>query len=183
MQTTIRVVRHTHLPPRTIESVRSLFDAEYYEKFGPWDPDCPYGYSPADVHVIATNGLGIVGHVGFQRRLIDVGTVEVPVGGTGGVLVAPQARGAGLGALLMSRVREAMHTAGVDFGYLGCREDVAPFYTSCGWHRIRARERCFSRLDGTTIIESVDAPILICAATKTAESWPAGPIDLRGTPW
>nr|WP_236818533.1 GNAT family N-acetyltransferase [Arthrobacter sp. FW306-2-2C-D06B] len=124
-----------------------------------------------------------MGHVGFQRRLIDVGSIEVPVGGTGGVLVASRARGTGLGTLLMRRVREAMHTAGVDFGYLGCREDVAPFYESCWWQRIRTRARCFSRLDGTTVIESTDTPILICSAAKPVASWPSGPIDLRGTPW
>lgn len=85
MQTTIRVVRHSHLLRGTIEGLRSLFDAEYYETFGVWDPDHPYGYSPADVHVLATNSLGIIGHVGFQRTLIDVGSTEVPVGGIGGV--------------------------------------------------------------------------------------------------
>ncbi|UKA59385.1 GNAT family N-acetyltransferase [Arthrobacter sp. FW306-2-2C-D06B] len=183
MQTTIRVVRHSHLLRGTIEGLRSLFDAEYYETFGVWDPDCPYGYSPADVHVLAFDGLGLIGHVGFQRRLIDVGPVGVLVGGTGGVIVARRVRRAGLGTVLMGRAREAMETAGVDFGYLGCREDVAPFYESCGWRRIRAQERCLSRRDRTTVVESVDTPIMICSAVKSAESWPAGLIDLRGTPW
>lgn len=183
MQTTIRVVRHSHLDSGTIEGLRSLFDAEYYETFGVWDPDHPYGYSPADVHVLAFDGLGLLGHVGFQTRLIGVGPIGILVGGTGGVLVAPRARGTGLGTLLMRCTRVAMETAGADFGYLGCREEIAPFYDSCGWRRIRAQERCFSRLDGTTIIESVDSPILICSAGKTTASWPAGPIDLRGTPW
>jgi hypothetical protein len=84
----------------------------------------------------------------------------------------------------MHRAQEAMRqTQGVEFGYLGCRPAVVPFYEAAGWHRIHAVERHLSRLDPTSVIESDSAPILICAAARIAEQWPEGDIDLRGGAW
>lgn len=129
----IDVISHDRLTVQDVARLRALFDAEYHAHFGAWDPDQPYGYAPHDVHIIARRGASVVGHVGWERRVIGVGTADVTVAGVGGVLISPRARGDRVGARLMVRATESMAAAGdVRFGYLGCREEVVPFYESCG---------------------------------------------------
>ena len=66
-----------------------------------------------------------------------VGGDEVEIAGVGGVLISDVVRGERVGRRLMDSAAESMKTAGgVAFGYLGCREEVVSFYTSCGWTRI-----------------------------------------------
>ncbi|PPF71027.1 GNAT family N-acetyltransferase [Clavibacter michiganensis] len=179
----IEVVRHEDLSRTRLEQLQVLFDHEYLDDHGPWTPDAPYGYSPADVHVLVTHGSELAAHAGFQRRVIAVGVHDVAVGGTGGVLVSERARGGGLGGRLMSRLARTMRsTAGVEYGYLGCRPEVAPFYASSGWRPVAADERSRSRRDGTVVV-TTDDPILILPVTRAVSAWPAGVIDLRGTPW
>lgn len=76
-----------------LNRLRLLFDSEYLGAFGAWDPEQPYGYAAHDVHIIARVGDRIVGHVGWARREISVGTEIVEVAGVGGVLIAKEMRG------------------------------------------------------------------------------------------
>jgi aminoglycoside 2'-N-acetyltransferase I len=177
-----RVVTHPSLTGSQLAALRELFDREYFAEYGVWDPDQPYGYSPATVHTLAFVDSDLVGHIGFQQRTISVGEAEVVVAGTGGVLVDQQARGNGLGGRLMRRAQRAMREdAQIRFGYLGCREDVVPFYERSGWRRIRAVERHVSMQDPRATVVSSDDPILIFPIRDM--DWPRGDIDLRGTPW
>lgn len=142
-----RAVLHSDLSRRELECLRDLFDGEYFREHGPWDPDAPYGYAPADVHVVVSSGGRLLGHVGFQLRSIAVGVCDVAVAGAGGVLVCKESRGIGLGAALMRRAQAAMRSFDVpgrpkaEFGYLGCRPEVVPFYQATGWRRIDVVER------------------------------------------
>lgn len=180
----IRVRRHVDLTTTELDALENLFDSEYRNEFGPWNPDAPYGYSPADTHVMAFRGQALAAHVGFQRRLIAVGADEVMVAGTGGVLVAERSRGTGLGGRTMRQAQKVMRDeTGVDFGFLGCRREVVPFYESTEWIQVYATERCLSRVDQRSVVVSQGGPNLICSAKRDASEWPDGDIDLRGTPW
>lgn len=177
-----RVATHRALSGSDTAALRALFDREYFAEYGPWHPDRPYGYSPASVHTLAFVDSALVGHIGFQVRKIAVGDAEVTVAGTGGVLVDEKARGSGLGRRVMRRAQQAMREdARISFGYLGCREQVVPFYESSGWRRIRAAERHVSMQDPRRSVVSADGPILIFPTRD--RDWPHGDIDLRGTPW
>ena len=142
-----RAVLHSDLSRRELECLRDLFDGEYFREHGPWDPDVPYGYAPADVHVVVSSDGRLLGHVGFQLRSIAVDVCDVAVAGTGGVLVRKESRGIGLGAALMRCAQAAMRSFDVpgkpraEFGYLGCRPEVVPFYQATGWRRIDVVER------------------------------------------
>jgi len=142
-----RAVLHSDLSRRELECLRDLFDGEYFREHGPWDPDAPYGYAPADVHVVVSSDGRLLGPVGFQLRSIAVGVCGVTVAGTGGVLVRKESRGIGLGAALMRRAQASMRSFDVpgrpraEFGYLGCRPEVVPFYQATGWRRIDVVER------------------------------------------
>lgn len=74
----IAVVAHSALTSGDINDLRRLFDQEYLQDFGSWDPNQPYGYARHDFHVIARSAAGGVGHVGWARRIIGVGSTEVP---------------------------------------------------------------------------------------------------------
>lgn len=179
----IDVIAHTDLTTSDIGRLRRLFDAEYNQEFGEWDPELPYGYAPHDFHIVARQHGEVVGHVGWARRSIHVGDHEIVVGGVGGVLVSDCARGQRLGGRLMIRAAESMSAAGsIAFGYLGCREDVVSFYTACGWSRISAAENSISRA-GKPVFDAPGQPLLILPIEAPLSSWPVGEVDLRGRAW
>lgn len=179
----IVVVAHSELTAEVEGGLRGLFDAEYGQDFGGWDPELPYGYAPHDVHVVARQGRRIVGHVGWARRTIGVGVHEIVIAGVGGVLVSDDVRGQRCGERLMSRAASTMSDAGgIDFGYLGCREEVVEFYRSCGWVRISAAERSTGRA-GQAVSDPPGQPLLVHPIEASLTSWPDGDIDLRGRAW
>lgn len=182
MSTSIRIVSHDALSVDDLAGVRAFFDAEYLTQFGEWNPEQPYGYAPHDVHLIASRGDETLGHVGWARRRIGVGGRDVAIAGVGGVLVADAARGMRLGEQLMRTAVASMKNAGgIDFGYLGCREAVVPFYRSCGWSRVVAAERSLDR-GGSPTADPPGQPLLVIPVdARTA--WPEGEIDLRGRAW
>jgi GNAT superfamily N-acetyltransferase len=174
---------HGLLSPDDVDGLRRLFDAEYLAEHGEWDPEQPYGYAPHDVHVIARAAGDVVGHVGWARRLVAVGDWEVQVAGVGGVLTAPAWRGQGLGGRLLDAARRSMIAAGgLRFGYLGCREEVVPFYRANGWLRVVAPETSISRR-GVVVEEPAGQPLLVLPLGSPPDSWPDGPVDLRGRAW
>jgi predicted N-acetyltransferase YhbS len=179
----IDVVAHGVLSSDDLARLRDLFDAEYLDDFGEWNPAQPYGYAPHDVHVIARSDGRVVGHVGWARRTIGVGDSDVAVAGVGGVLISERARGRSLGKRMLAETARSMHeSGGIAFGYLGCREQVVPFYESCGWHRIVVAERSIAR-DGTPVEDAPGQPILVLPVERELTSWPPGSVDLRGRAW
>nr|WP_236783343.1 hypothetical protein [Arthrobacter dokdonellae] len=67
--------------------------------------------------------------MGWAHRRISSGNAEVDIAGVGGMLESENARGFGLGERLLRAAHSSMLEAeGIQFGYLGCRETVVPFY-------------------------------------------------------
>lgn len=179
----IEVVADDALTERDVEQLRQLFDDEYVHDVGEWDPDQPYGYAPHDLHVIPRSGDDVVGHVGWARRVIGVGDAEVTISGVGGVLISERERGQRLGNRLMVGAAQSMVDASdIDFGYLGCREEVVPFYASCGWQRVSAPERSIGR-NGVSVEGAPGQPLMLQPIGSAPTTWPAGVIDLCGRAW
>lgn len=183
MNFSIDLVAHHELTEVDLSRIERLFDSEYLDGFGAWNPEQPYGYAPHEVHILARAGDRILGHVGWAARHITVGDNAVTIGGLGGVLISADGRGHGLGAKLMSRAELSMRErGGIEFGYLGCREEIVPFYASCGWSRVHVGERSIGR-QGAPVYDSPGSPILILPVAAPLESWPPGEVDLRGRAW
>lgn len=179
----INVIAHDELTSSDLVGLRRLFDAEYLDDFGEWDPDVPYGYAPHAVHIIAKCNGETVGHVGWARRTVGVGEHEVEIAGVGGVLISDAVRGEGVGSRLMDSAAKSMKAAdGIAFGYLGCREEVVSFYASCGWTRISAPERSIDR-SGRPSEDPPGQPLLILPIGDEIAAWPVGVVDLRGRAW
>lgn len=187
MSETLTVVPHTDLVGDLLTAVRDLFDAEYFAEFGYWNPDQPYGYAPHDVHIIAQDDAGqVIGHVGWGARMIAVGEQTLNIAGIGGVLVAPSARNNGLGRHLLKAATDTMQIMNdqgiipIDFGYLGCSEEVASFYQSCGFTRISAHEFHLDRTGEPKVAEPGEPLLVFPLNTK---EFPQGDINLNGRPW
>lgn len=186
MTETIMAIPHVDLTGELQDSVRALFDAEYLQSFGAWSPELPYGYAGHDLHLIAEQDGAVVGHVGWAHRLIAVGEQNLNIAGVGGVLVSPSARGSGLGQHLMKAALDTMRIMNdqgivrLDFAYLGCREEVAGFYESCGFSRIRAREFYVDR-KGNPAVSEPGEPLYVFPLST--QSFPQGDINLAGRHW
>ncbi|WP_159825763.1 GNAT family N-acetyltransferase [Arthrobacter sp. 9AX] len=173
----------TQLSASDYADMAVLFDSEYEDEWGPWNPKQGYGYARGELHCLVRDGGNLVGYAASARRFVAVGKGEVVVAGIGGVLTAAATRGQRIGHGMMSSLQEAMRgDAPAEFGLLGCREEVVPFYQSCGFVLVESLIRDVSPRDAMTVIESA-GPTLVCAGTKSIEAWPAGTIDLRGLPW
>jgi aminoglycoside 2'-N-acetyltransferase I len=61
----VNVVAHDALTSSDLVGLCRLFDAEYLDDFGEWDPGMPYGYAAHAVHVIARSNGEVVGHAGW----------------------------------------------------------------------------------------------------------------------
>ena len=179
----IDVVAHTALTADDIGGLRRLFDAEYPQGFGDWDPDLPYGYASHDVHVIARRGGKAVGHVGWARRVIRVGDREIVIAGVGGVLVSDRARGERRGDRLMHPCGGVNGGDGrhrVRLSRVSGRSGLV--LAACGWTRISAAERSISRAE-QPVSDPPGQPLLVLPIEYRLVSWPAGEVDLRGRAW
>lgn len=83
---------------------------------------------------------------------------------------------------MASAAKSMKAASGIAFGYLGCREEVVSFYTSCGWTRISAAERSIDR-SGRPSEDPPGQPLLILPVEVEVADWPAGAVDLRGRAW
>lgn len=129
----------TELTDADYTAMAELFDSEYAADWGPWSPRAGYGYAPGELHALTRIGDLLIGYAATARRIIRVGNSEVIVAGTGGVMTLASARGQGIGTFTLSALQDANRSfAPADFGLLGCREEVVPFYESCGYARVDA---------------------------------------------
>lgn len=173
----------TELMPADYFGLAALFDSEYGDEWGPWNPKQAYGYARGELHALARRDGQLLGYAASARRFIGVGSEELVIAGTGGVLTRKDARGAGVGREVLSALQAASRScAPADFGFLGCREEVVPFYESCGYARIHSPVLDLSPQDAMTVVRSY-GPAMICAGTRPVDDWPEGAIDLRGLPW
>ena len=61
LETDICPVWHEDLTGGQLYQLEQLFNAEYRADEGAWNPDAPYGYAPAELHVMAVEGGRVVG--------------------------------------------------------------------------------------------------------------------------
>lgn len=179
----IDIVASQDLTDYQLAGLKQLFDREYLEDYGPWNVECPYGYAPQDIHILAYVEEKLVGHMGSQLRFIKVGDQECLVAGIGGVLIAPEFRGLGLATSMMQKLtnhnRDDLQAS---FSYLGCRLEVVPFYEACGFHRIEREECWIDRVTGAVRSE-FSSTIMIASGRDDWTVFPDGKINLLGRTW
>lgn len=142
-----------------------------------------YGARP-DHRLWLENEVGeVISHLDFEQRLIGVGDRDILVAGVGEVATHPEYTKQGLGRKLMTELhRVLIERTPVDFGYLGCLEEVVGYYQRVGWHRIKQKVQQIDPRSGEWTISA--GPTLILSAGAQLSAWPVnGMVDLRGMWW
>jgi aminoglycoside 2'-N-acetyltransferase I len=181
--TTSFLVTENDLTGADRNRIRALLTAAYPGYAELWTQQDFWG-GPAEYRLLLRDGAGrLIGHLGFGRRLIDVGGAIVSIAGIGAVAILPEMQGQGLGRHLLAELTTILrHDVSVDFGFLQCRDAVIGFYENCGFQRISQQVRCFDPNFRRWQVD--DAATMILPAKATAAAWPnQGLVDLMGMPW
>lgn len=132
--------------------------------------------------MLALDGECIVGHVDSQKRLISVGKENILIVGIGGVLVDKNYRGSGIASTIKKLlINYNKSSLGVDFSYLGCRDEVLSFYLSCGFKQLKWLETR-TNSEGQLVNEVCSNSLISDGFKKVAEI-PEGDINLNGRAW
>ncbi|MDB5366696.1 MAG: family N-acetyltransferase [Rhodospirillales bacterium] len=132
-----------------------------------------------DLWFIDRQGELLCGCVGVVWRRIVADGTPVRVGGVASLVVAPEARGAGLGARLLGRALEEMRAMpAIAAGMLLCDHALVPFYVRLGWRRVTASVRCMQRGGEVDWTGAAMCHTLVASALDSART-----VRLNGLPW
>ena len=128
-------------------------------------------------------GIRIAGRLAAHAGIVTVPAVvenrEFPVTGFGGVIVAHEYRGQGLGRLLMVAVTGRARELGPEVGLLFCWLSRTGFYGRLGWQLFPS--------ETSIVVEQPDGPVYMPMRSMWLPlgenaTWPAGSVRLRSLP-
>jgi GNAT superfamily N-acetyltransferase len=143
-----------------------------------------YYYALPDYRLWIEDKQGvIISHLDFERRIIAVNGIDVPIVGVGEVATHPDYQKQGLGRMLMDKLKVILHKKfTADYGFLQCREAMVEYYQRVGWHQIDQLIHKEDIQTGETQISH--GPAMILPIHQTVDDWHTeGYVDLRGLPW
>ncbi len=121
----------------------------------------------------------MVSHVGVITRRATYDGQPIRIGGVGGVMTHPAARGRGYAGLGIQRAIEFLREqCDVEFALLVCRPELIAYYSSLGWDEFRGQvlvQQHGSRAEFTF------NQVMTCAVRAARPI--DGIIDLCGPPW
>jgi aminoglycoside 2'-N-acetyltransferase I len=134
-------------------------------------------WAHADKRVFARLDGEAVCHAGVYLRPAKDGPRDVFIGGIGGVMTVPDARGKGCAGAAMKTAAKVMEDEGCDFGLLFCEPHNVGFYEPLGWRIFDGDVFCEQpagriRFD---MMHTMILPVLSAPASRM--------IDLCGLPW
>jgi predicted GNAT family N-acyltransferase len=135
-------------------------------------------WRPKEWHFLVEEDGRAVAHIGVLQTTVRVGEREISVGGVGGVVSVPEARGRGHVHAGMRRAAQFMcDELKVEAGMLFCLERLVAFYARQGWRLIE--ETVEIEQPTGTIVSPMRVMVLPC----DGRAWPAGKIEVGGLPW
>lgn len=169
--------------PGQQDAIRALLNAAFPQFAEVWAIFTYWGSLPEGRVWLEDEEGELLAHLGFSRRRVGVGAAEVCIAGVGAVCTSPRVQGRGLGRALLWELRRVLREeCPADFAFLGCREEVAPFYERCGFSRVRQVVRYLDPDDGVWVENP--GPAMVLPARAPLSAWPReGLVDLRGLPW
>lgn len=181
--TTCLLIAENDLATPEREKIRALLTAAFPKYANLWIAADSWG-GPLEYRLLLRDRTGrLVGHLGFARRLIEIGSQRRLIAGIGTVAILPDMQGQGFGKHLLGELQIILRRdIPVEFGFLQCRDAVIGFYERAGFRLIPQPVRSFHPDQRLWQID--DAAAMILPAGATAESWPRnGTLDLMGMPW
>jgi aminoglycoside 2'-N-acetyltransferase I len=114
----------------------------------------------------------------LPKREITVGSEKVWVAGIGGMATHPDYQHKGYGSALLRATESFMRDEiRVPFGLLICADSTRPFYELARWQHVA--NALYYRRENKKLILHTSVMIL----KLNDQQWPAGEIDLCGSPW
>ena len=134
-------------------------------------------WAHANKRVFVRLGSEPVCHAGLYLREAKDGERDVFIGGVGGVMTRPDARGKGCAGGAMMAAAKVMQEEGCDFGLLFCEPHNVGFYERLGWQIVRGAVFC-EQPEGHIRFDMMHAMSLPVSSGPCSHM-----IDLCGLPW
>ncbi len=162
-----------------IRTFQTLPDAERQALFG-WGEDLfsvntlGLQWRSKDRHFVLYEDGAPRANASVLRHEVQFGVI----GGLGGVITLPEARGRGLARQVVGRATEFFRDdLQASFGLLFCLPRLVPFYRSLGWQLVEP---------GVLINQpggKIPSPVPVMVLPFGEEPWPAEQVDLDSFPW
>ena len=176
----LAVLEEDQISPTMDRAIRDLLcecfpaDSDVFPHTRYWNDLAP------EYTVVCESGQQVVGHLAITVRTITSAGKPIRVAGPLSVAVAVGQRGAGLSRRLMDEAFAEAVRRRVPFGLLFCVPELEPLYSSMGWQHTdqpvtmrdeQGRSVPLPRKNNAMFIELGN------------DSFPRGPLDLRGRDW
>lgn len=163
---------------RSVSNLSASFQEELHTWFKKQFPKSTFEWAEPQWYAFARVSNELVGRLGIVDRLITVGSLDVHVGGVGGIIVKETWRGRGIATRLLDAAHSFIcNELKAPFALLICREELTPVYCKSRWSPVAA-STFFTQSSGLQV-----SPRVTMIRVLAEQPWPAGLINLRGLPW
>lgn len=177
------LIPEPELSPALEASIRNMLVASFPDYVEFFSANSYWGSTP-EYRLLGLDGSDQpAAHLEFGYRQIMVGEAPFQIAGIGAVAVHPSYQGKQVGKAMFAYLREhLLKNSRVDFGFLGCREEVVKFYTAAGFTRVN--QSVYNLNPDSQTWETYHGPTLIMPVHKSLAQWEShGLIHLNGMPW
>ncbi len=177
-----KLIPEPELSPTLEADIQRMLVASFPEYVDFFTANSYWGSKP-EFRLIAVENSQPVAHLEFGYRRITVEDISFEIAGIGAVAIHPAHQGKKLGKAMFAHLKEyLLHHSSVDFGFIGCHDEVAGFYASSGFTRVH--QSVHSLNPDSQKWETFHGPTLIMPIHKTLKEWNSkGMIHLHGMPW
>ncbi len=132
------------------------------------------------VRLLAMDGESVVGQVGIDVRVVNVGGTIVSILGLIDLAVHPESRGNGIGTQLLSEAERIGRACEREF--LVLMADRHDLYLKQGYCRVQPALTKWLAIENRQSVELMDKDLSDCFMVKplAGRKWPAGMIDMLG---
>ena len=177
-----KLIPEPELSPTLEADIQRMLVASFPEYVDFFTANSYWGSKP-EFRLIAVENGQPVAHLEFGYRQITVEEVPFKIAGIGAVAIHPIHQGKKLGKAMFAHLHQyLLKNSNADFGFLGCREEVAGFYSASGFQRVH--QSVYNLDPDSKEWETYHGPTMIMPVHKPMHEWNSkGTIHLNGMPW
>ena len=177
-----KLIPEPELSPALEAEIQTMLVAAFPEYVEFFTANSYWGSTP-EFRLIAVENDKPVAHLEFGYRCITVEDVPFEIAGIGAVAIHPEHQGKKLGKTMFAHLKDyLLLNSRVDFGFIGCHDEVAGFYASSGFTRVN--QSVYNLNPDSQKWETFHGPTLIMPIHKPLKEWNSkGMIHLNGMPW
>ncbi len=177
-----KLIPEPELSPTLEADIQQMLIASFPDYVDFFSANSYWGTKP-EFRLIAVENDHPIAHLEFGYRRISVGDMPVKIAGIGAVAIHPSHQGRKLGKTMFAQLRAyLLKNSSVDFGFIGCHEEVAGFYAASGFQRVD--QSVYNLNPDSQTWETFHGPTLVMPIHKSMHEWQHGAlIHLHGMPW